>query len=217
MKPMLQIALDTLTIEDAIKSAKLVQQNIEVIEVGTILLVSCGKQAIKEIKKAFPNKIIVADCKIADAGEIFGKMMFENGANYTTCICAAENPTIAKVLEIGKKINQENDVQIELTSHFTFEQASEWKKIGINQVVYHRSRDAQAAGINWGEKDLQKIKKLCDMGFKVTVTGGVAIEDIKIFKDLPIYIFIAGRTLRDAKNPAEAAKELQQEINKYWK
>ncbi len=67
MKPMLQIALDNLTIEDAIASAKKVEKYIDVIEVGTILIASEGKKAIKALKEAFPNKIIVADGKIADA------------------------------------------------------------------------------------------------------------------------------------------------------
>ncbi len=215
-KPMLQIALDTLTIEDAIENVKKAEEYIDVVEVGTILITSCGKAAVKALSDAFPKKIIVADNKIADAGEVFAKMLFDNGAQFTTCICAAETPTIKKTLETAKKYNEKNDVQIELTSHFTFEQAKEWRSIGIEQVVYHRSRDSQAAGVNWGEADLSKIKKLCDMGFKVTVTGGVAVEDIKLFKDLPIYIFIAGRSIRDAKDPKAAAKAFHDEFNKYW-
>ncbi len=92
MKPMLQIALDNLTIEDAIASAKKVEKYIDVIEVGTILIGFRGqKSLLKRLKKAFPNKIIVADGKIADAGKVFGKMFFENGADFTTCICALLN------------------------------------------------------------------------------------------------------------------------------
>ncbi|MEG1353824.1 MAG: 3-keto-L-gulonate-6-phosphate decarboxylase UlaD [Malacoplasma sp.] len=216
MKPMLQIALDTLTVEEAIKNVEKVEKYIDVVEVGTILITSCGKSSIKELARAFPNKIIIADAKIADAGEVFAKMMFENNAQFTTCICAAEVPTIKKVYEVAKSFSQKNDVQIELTTNFTFEQAKEWRKINIEQVVYHRSRDSQAAGVSWTSKDLDNIKKLCDMGFKVTVTGGVAIEDIKFFKDLPIYIFIAGRSLRDAKDPLEAAKQFKDEFAKYW-
>lgn len=216
MKPMLQIALDTLTIEDAINNVEKVENEIDVIEVGTILITSCGKKAIKEIAHTFPKKIIVADNKIADAGEVFAKMMFDNGAKFTTCICAAEIPTIKKVLETAKAYNRENDVQIELTSYFTFEQARQWRLIGIEQVVYHRSRDAQLAGVKWSQDDLNKITKLCEMGFKVTVTGGIEVDDISFFKDLPIYIFIAGRSIRDATNPIEVARSFHKEFEKYW-
>ena len=34
----------------------------------------------------------------------------------------------------------------------------------------------------WGEADITAIKRLSDMGFKVTVTGGLALEDLPLFK-----------------------------------
>ncbi|WP_429991181.1 orotidine 5'-phosphate decarboxylase / HUMPS family protein, partial [Mycoplasmopsis bovis] len=67
------------------------------------------------------------------------------------------------------------EVQIELTSNFTWEQANSWSKAGVPQVVWHRSRDSQASGVKWGQKDIDAVKKLSNMGFKVTITGGVAL------------------------------------------
>lgn len=214
-KPMLQIALDNLTSDAAISDAKKAEKYLDVIEVGTILLASEGKNAIKKIKEAFPNKIIVADGKIADAGAVFSKIFFENGADYTTVICAAETSTLKQTIETSKNYPN-RDVQVEMTSHFTWEQVKEWKDAGLNQVVWHRSRDAQKDGAKWDENNINTVKRLAEMGFKVTVTGGVEKEDIKLFKGIPIYIFIAGRTIRDAKDPELAAKELKDEISKYW-
>lgn len=215
--PKLQIALDTLTIDEAINSTKMVEEFIDVIEVGTILISSEGKKAIREIKNKFPNKIIVADGKIADAAKVFGKMFFDNGADYTTAICAAEIATISELVKVSNEYKMNKEVQIEMTSNFTWEQVEKWKKAGATQVVWHRARDAQASGVKWGQKDIETVKKLSEMGFKVTVTGGVEIEDIKLFKDIPIYIFIAGRSIRDAKDPKKAAKDFQDEFKKYWK
>ncbi|WP_228306086.1 glycogen/starch/alpha-glucan phosphorylase, partial [Klebsiella michiganensis] len=42
---------------------------------------------------------------------------------------------------------------IELTGYWTWGQAQEWREAGVQQVVYHRSRDAQAAGVAWGDAD----------------------------------------------------------------
>ncbi|WGI36406.1 3-keto-L-gulonate-6-phosphate decarboxylase UlaD [Mesomycoplasma lagogenitalium] len=215
--PLLQIALDNLTIEDAINSVKKAAKYIDVIEVGTILLASEGKKAISEIKKHFPDKIIVADGKIADAGKVFAKMFFENGADYTTAICAAENATMADLVEYSKTFSDNKEIQVEMTTNFTWEQVEQWKKAGVPQVVWHRARDAQAAGVKWGKNDIETVAKLANLGFKVTVTGGVSVEDIKLFKDIPIYIFIAGRSIRDAENPELAAKEFKDEFKKYWK
>ncbi|SVX59911.1 3-keto-L-gulonate-6-phosphate decarboxylase UlaD [Klebsiella pneumoniae] len=101
---------------------------------------------------------------------------------------------------MAKEFN--GDVQIELTGYWTWEQAQQWRDAGIGQVVYHRSRDAQAAGVAWGEADITAIKRLSDMGFKVTVTGGLALEDLPLFKGIPIHVFIAGRGYVVQTNPA---------------
>ncbi|OYD26447.1 3-dehydro-L-gulonate-6-phosphate decarboxylase [Mycoplasma testudineum] len=216
MKPMLQVALDNQDVESALKVAKEIRKYIDVIEVGTILISSEGKNAIKKISDEFKDKIIVADGKVSDAGKIFGHMFYKQGATFVTAICAAETSTMKVLLDTAKEYGNDKSVQVELTTNFTWEQAKEWRKVGIDQAVWHRARDAQAAGVSWGKKDLEAIKKLCDLGFKVTITGGVELEDIKLFKDYPIYIFIAGRSIRDAKNPELAAKAFQDEIAKYW-
>lgn len=215
-KPMLQIALDTLTIEEAIENVEKVRDYIDIVEVGTILINSVGKEAVSILKKVFPEKIIIADVKVADAGKIFGEMFFGAGARHVTAICAAEHQTMKELLKVGKEYNIKNGVQVELTSNFTYEQAKLWRSVDIVQAVVHRARDAQAAGAKWNNETLEIVRKLIELGFKVSITGGVEKEDIKFFKDFPIYIFIAGRSIRDAADPAQSAREFKEEIAKYW-
>lgn len=214
MIPKLQIALDNLSFPEAIAALRDVAPEVDIIEVGTILLCAEGKKSVEYIKTMYPDKIVLADAKIADAGKIITPMMFDAGADWTTIICCAELPTVAGAVESAQARGK--DVQIELTGHWTFEQAEGWKKVGVRQVVYHRSRDAQAAGTAWGPEDLGKVRKLCDMGFEVTVTGGIAVEDVGFFRELPIFVFIAGRSIRDAKDPVAAARRFKQEFAKYW-
>lgn len=125
---------------------------------------------------------------------------------------AAEQHT--RALAVAKEFN--GDVQIELTGFWTWEQAQEWRDVGIQQVVYHRSRDAQAAGVAWSEADIAAIKRLTSMGFKATVTGGLALEDLPLFKGIPIHVFIAGRSIRDAADPVAAAREFKRAITQLW-
>ncbi len=216
MKPKLQVALDNISLSGALKSIRDIGNHIDVIEVGTILHVAEGLEPVRCLRALYPDKIILADIKGADAGSLLAKQCYEAGATWMTVICCAEIPTMASMLKVAKEFGKCRDVQIELYGDWTWQQAQSWKEIGLTQVVYHRSRDAQAAGKSWGSEDLGKIGKLCDMGFDVTVTGGLTIDDIKLFKDYPIYCFIAGRSIRDAKNPRDAAIAFKEEINKYW-
>ncbi|MCT4662357.1 MAG: 3-keto-L-gulonate-6-phosphate decarboxylase UlaD [Tissierellales bacterium] len=216
MEPKLQVALDNTSLSDAMGAIREIGEHVDVIEVGTILHVAEGLEPVRCLRALYPEKTILADIKGADAGSLLAKQCFGAGANWMTVICCAEIPTMTGMLGVAKEFGEDRDVQIELYGDWTWEQAESWKEAGLEQVVYHRSRDAQAAGKGWGDEDLEKIGKLCDMGFKVTVTGGLTIDDLKLFKAYPIYCFIAGRSIRDAQSPSEAAKSFKAEIAKHW-
>ncbi len=212
--PMLQVALDNQTLSDAYATTRLIAEEVDIIEVGTILCVGEGVRAVRDLKALYPDKIVLADAKIADAGKILSRMCFAADADWVTVICCADINTVRGALEVAREFD--GDVQIELTGYWTWEQAQEWRQVGIKQVVYHRSRDAQAAGIAWGEADITAIKRFADMGFQVTVTGGLALEDLPLFRDIPIHIFIAGRSIRDAQDPVAAARQFKSQIAQIW-
>ena len=209
-KPLLQIALDNNTLSDAIRSISQVGHEVDIIEAGTILCLAEGMEAVRCLRALYPNKIILADTKCADAGGTVAKNCADAGADWMTVICSATIPTMKAALKEVK------DLQVELYGDWTFEHAKQWKEAGLSQAVYHQSRDALLAGETWGEKDLNKIRKLVEMGFKVSVTGGLEKETLKLFKGIDVYTFIAGRGIREASDPAQAAREFKEEIDKYW-
>ena len=209
-KPLLQIALDNNTLSDAIRSISQVGHEVDIIEAGTILCLAEGMEAVRCLRALYPNKIILADTKFADAGGTVAKNCADAGADWMTVICSDTIPTMKAALKEVK------DLQVELYGDWTFEHAKQWKEAGLSQAVYHQSRDALLAGETWGEKDLNKIRKLVEMGFKVSVTGGLEKETLKLFKGIDVYTFIAGRGIREASDPAQAAREFKEEIDKYW-
>lgn len=210
MRPLLQVALDNNTLSGALKSANQLGEVVDVIEAGTILCLQEGMEAVRCLRALFPEKIILADTKCADAGGTVAKNCSNAGANWMTVICCA---TIATMKAALKEVE---DLQVELYGDWTFEQAKQWKEIGLSQVVYHQSRDALLAGETWGKKDLEKVQQLIDLGFKVSVTGGLELDTLKLFAGMPIYCFIAGRSLRDAQDPKQEAKKWKEEIIKIW-
>lgn len=213
-KPLLQVALDHLDIPSALKATQALADEVDVLEVGTILIYAEGAKAVGIIRALYPNATILADLKAADAGSTVAETIFSQGANWMTVICCAPYATMEAAFDVAKKYN--GDVQIELYGDWTFDQAKEWRKIGLTQAIYHRGRDAALAGQQWGEADFKKIKKLVDMGFDVSVTGGLKAKDLGIFKDIPVKCFIAGRGLYAAEDPAQAARDFKNAINQYW-
>ena len=141
-------------------------------------------------------------------------MCFEANADWVTVICCADINTTKGALDVAKEFN--GDVQIELTGYWTREQAQEWREAGIQQVVYHRSRDARVAGVAWGEADINAIKRLSDMGFKVPSPAAGAGGFAAVRVEFPSIVFIAGRSVRDAASPVEAARQFKRSIAQLW-
>ena len=67
----LQLALDFVDLSRALRVAAMaVPEGIDIVEAGTPLIKSEGLDAVRELRKAFPDKAILADLKTADAGRI---------------------------------------------------------------------------------------------------------------------------------------------------
>lgn len=215
-RPLLQVALDHLDTPGALESARLLAPQVDVLEVGTLLCYAEGVRAVQAIREGWPNHIILADLKAADAGGVAAELVYSAGATWMTVICNAPLPTMEAALKVAKLYGPDRDVQVELYGDWTFEHAQQWLDIGLTQAVYHRGRDAQAAGKGWDDTDLEKIHRLVDMGLSVSVTGGLSPGDLAQFIGISVKAFIAGRSLYGAKDPVFAAQEFTQHIRAGW-
>nr|WP_284249908.1 3-keto-L-gulonate-6-phosphate decarboxylase UlaD [Tetragenococcus halophilus] len=209
-RPNLQIACDHKDLPSALADIKSIGEIVDILEVGTILLLQEGKQPVECFRALYPEKTIVADPKCADAGSTVAKNCKEAGANWMTCICSATIPTMKAA---AKEIDE---IQVELYGDWTYVQAQQWLDAGISQVIYHQSRDALLAGETWGEKDLKKVQKLVDMGFRVSITGGLNIDTLKLFEGVDVYTFITGRGITQTESPKQAALDFKNEIKRIW-
>nr|WP_318383544.1 3-keto-L-gulonate-6-phosphate decarboxylase UlaD [uncultured Enterobacter sp.] len=213
-RPLLQLALDHVSLDAAQRDVALLQDHVDIVEAGTILCLSEGLNAVKALRAQCPDKIIVADWKVADAGETLAQQALGAGANWMTIICAAPLATIEKGHAVAQALGGE--IQIELFGNWTFDDARDWYRAGVRQAIYHRGRDAQASGQQWGEVDLARMKALSDIGLALSVTGGLTPADLPLFKDIRVKAFIAGRALSGAANPAQVAQDFHHQIRDVW-
>ncbi|EUJ16986.1 3-keto-L-gulonate-6-phosphate decarboxylase [Listeria aquatica FSL S10-1188] len=72
------------------------------------------------------------------------------------------------------------------------------------------------AGETWGEKDLTRVKKLVEMGFRVSVTGGLEKETLQLFAGVDVFTFIAGRSITESPDPKVAAFEMKEEMRRIF-
>lgn len=214
-RPRLQVALDTTDMPSALRPLNAAVGQIDVIECGTILIIAEGLRAVREIRALYPNKTILADVRIAEAGALIARNCFEAGANWVSVVAGASFTTVGQVVKVAEEFNGE--VQIELGEEYDSDKARVWREIGAKHAIVHRSRDAEVAGkLTWGADDIAHIRELHDMGFTVTITGGVKAQDIPLFAGAPVGVIISGRGIVKAEDPLAAATELNGAIDRVW-
>jgi 3-hexulose-6-phosphate synthase len=192
-----------------------VAPEVDILEIGTPLCKAAGLDAIRFVREILPDKLILADFKTPDVGGLEAKMAFEAGADMMTVIGGAALATVESALLAAKDAGKE--MLMELTGvRDIIARASEWRQIGVERMVYHRGWDEQAFHRQWVEEDRTVIRRLIDMGFKVTVTGGITTETLAFFQPLDVSIVICGRGIRETADPRQAAHAFRSEMVRLW-
>ncbi len=213
--PLLQIALDYVSLPKALVMAFQVAPEVDIIEIGTPLCKAAGLEAIRAVREICPDKLILADLKTPDVGGLEAAMAFDAGADMMTVIGGAALATVEQAYSVARKRGKE--MLMELTGvRDILARATEWRKIGVDRIVYHREWDAQSAGREWTEADKDIIRKLIDMGYRVTITGGMTLELLPFFADLPVSVLICGRGIREAAEPRAAAHQMRMALADLW-
>ncbi|SHO56472.1 3-keto-L-gulonate-6-phosphate decarboxylase UlaD [Vibrio quintilis] len=212
-KPLIQIALDQTNLPSALEVARRVESFVDIIEVGTILAFADGMNAVSTLRQLHPEHILVCDMKTTDGGAILARMAYEAGADWITVSAAAHIATIGACKKVADEFNGE--IQIEIYGNWTMEDAKAWVDLGITQAIYHRSRDAELAGVGWTDADIEKMRQLSELGLELSITGGIVPQDIYLFAGINAKAFIAGRALAGEKGQ-ETAEALKTEINRFW-
>ena len=129
--PMLQVALDNQTLASAYETTRLIAEEVDIIEVGTILCVGEGVRAVRDLKARNPHKIVLAAPKMADQARILvADAASEANADWVTVICCAVSTPPKGGAGCRQRVH--GDVQIELTGFWTWEQAQAWREAGYS-------------------------------------------------------------------------------------
>lgn len=204
----LQVAMDLLTVEDALELAGQVAEYVDIIELGTPLIKAAGLSAVTAVKEAHPDKIVFADMKTMDAGELEADIAFKAGADLVTVLGTADDSTIAGAVKAAKAHNKGVVVDlIGVADKVT--RAKEARALGAKFVEMHAGLDEQA-------KPGFDLNGLLSAGAEArvpfSVAGGVKRNTIEAVQQAGADVAVAGGAIYSAADPAQAAKELRDAI-----
>lgn len=214
--PKLQLALDYFQLAPALAMAQRVKDQVDVIEIGTPLTKASGMLAVKTIRELCPNHLILADIKSPDVGGGEARMAYQAGADWSTVMGAAAKDTI-RLAQQEADSHSGCELFVDLTAiPDPIPLAESWQKFGVRRLVYHKGWDEGNYSRGWEDRDRSVLTQLAEMGFNLSVAGGLTAETIPFFKDLDISVLVIGRAIREAKEPAAAALTIRKEVDRCW-
>lgn len=205
----LQVAIDLLTTEAALELAGKVAPYVDIIELGTPLIKNEGVSVITAMKKAHPDKIVFADLKTADAGELEADMAFKAGADLVTVLGVAGNATIAGAVKAAKA-HGKGVVVDTIGAPDRVTRAREAAALGAEFVELHAGLDEQ-----WtpGYSIQVLIDEATGANTPVSIAGGVNLQNIQAVVKAGVKVAVAGAAIYAAEDPAAAAKALKEAID----
>jgi 3-hexulose-6-phosphate synthase len=186
----LQLALDLVNIPEGIELVKQVEEYIDVVEIGTPVVINEGLKAVKEMKNAFPNLEVLADLKIMDAAGYEVTKASEAGADIITILGAAEDESIKGAVAEAKKHGKQILVDM-IAVKDKKARAKELDELGVDYICVHTGYDLQAVGQNSFE-DLRAIKGVVKNA-KTAIAGGIKLATLpEVIKAQPDLVIVGG-------------------------
>jgi len=212
----LQLAMDTLDSNEALRLAECTAPYVDILEAGTPLIKSVGINIVRKLKSAYPNKIILADLKSSDVGAYEANMAFTADADIVTTQGITTFATICEVQCEADKWNRRAEVDMTGVKDPVV-RAKEVREAGVSLVLYHRSIDEELTeGALWDEKAVHTVYEMCNLGLDVAIAGGINYDTLPLLRGVPIYGVVVGRGITSQPDPAQAAKRISERIREIW-
>ncbi|BCS92205.1 Bifunctional enzyme Fae/Hps [Metallosphaera sp. J1] len=201
----LQVALDFITMDDALKVAKEVAdlRNV-IIEAGTPLVKSEGIRGLLKLREF--NNIVLADTKTADAGDVEVEIAHRGKSDIMTVLGAMDDSTVESAVKRAREVGIV--VQADLIGvKNTVERAKELFGLGVDIVGFHIGLDVQKKrGVTVADLK-EEIRQASKYGL-ISVAGGLSPKTIPELAELPVSIYVVGGAITKSSTPRKVAEEI---------
>lgn len=180
MKPIVQISLDLINIDEALETAAVAMRaGVDWLEAGTPLILAEGLHGVRKLREAFPGTPIVADLKTMDGGYLEAEMMAKAGATHVVVMARAHEETIKCVVQAGRdfgvKVMGDNLGAPDMVSA-----AKMLEDLGCDYVIHHIGYDERRGIAAQGKRmpnpldQLREVVQAVDI--PVQAVGGLSLE-----------------------------------------
>jgi 3-hexulose-6-phosphate synthase/6-phospho-3-hexuloisomerase len=207
MTAVLQVALDMMHLKRALAIGKeAVEGGADWIEVGTPLIKSEGAEAVRAMRKAFPQHTIVADMKTMDVGAFEVEIAAKAGADVVTVMGLADDATISESVLTARKYGAKVMVDL-MNVPDKVGRAKRSAELGAEYVCLHVGIDEQMHGHSSPLEVLSSV--VSAIGIPVAVAGGINQSSAREFVEAGAGIIIVGGAIIKTEDIRSAARDVK--------
>ena len=206
----LQLAYDLGTYEELYPFMEEIEEAVDIIEIGTPVILREGVSQIENVKKRFPDKLIFADLKIMDAGKLEADIGFQAGADMVSVLGLASKKTIEAAKNSAIQWNRKIMIDM-INLEDPIMKWTDFMKMGMDYGCLHTAHD----DVTDGENSLEIVEKFHEAhgGQQISVAGGIDPEKIRNLKSCQPEILVVGSYITTAVDPSKAVKTIRQVMN----
>jgi 3-hexulose-6-phosphate synthase/6-phospho-3-hexuloisomerase len=208
--PVIQIALDFATIDDALAMATIgVEAGVDWLEIGTPLIVCEGLKAISAMVSAFPNHTVLADYKTMDSGGKNVHRTKQHGGHIMTVCANSPDETVKAAVAAGKEtgIGVVVDTIGVKNQAARARQCADW---GVDMIFLHYGTDERVA-----DASRDSTQWLDEVLAAVTIPVGVGcfgVEDAVRAASRGADNIVIGHPVISGPNPKEELSRFVREV-----
>jgi len=203
----LQLAIDLLDVQAVKTLLAEVIDLIDIVEIGTPLILQEGMKFVREIRRSYPTATILADLKIADAGELEAQIGFDAGADIVTVLGLAHDVTIQGAIHAARNCGKQIMVDLIAVSDVR-KRVGELEILGVDHICVHTAFDVQSHG----QSPLEELR-LVEMVRKeaqIAVAGGIKPDTLRKALAYHPDIVVVGSFITGHADKRKATLEIKQ-------
>jgi len=179
------------------------------IEIGTPLIKSEGMDAIRTMRKAFPDRTILADMKTVDTGAMEVEMAAKAGADVVIVLGSADDSTVLDALRSAHKYGVRLMADL-ISAPDPVKRAVELEALGVDYVNVHIGIDQQMIG----KTPLSILREISEkVNVQLAVAGGLDAETAAQAVKAGARITIVGGNITRSDNVTEAARKVRKSVD----
>lgn len=197
----LQVVFNSLDLEKDLTLAQDLQNLVDQVTIGQLLLFKYGLLAIERFRTILPNTTIIADTKIIEFGIESAKLHLQAGADWITVLAGASqniiHATCTTAHNLGKKVMLDL-----IDARSRGQSALEAKSYGVDAIIFHQPHDDYDQLTLLDEWEMVKG----NTQLPIYISAKINRDNISDICDIRPYGILISKAITQADDPLAEAK-----------